>query len=205
MPSLVPSDTCQYYDLDFDDLDLPAGAYVYDQWIEYGVRLAAEKLETTTGGFMPNGSPRLFDTSMATNSSGYGTQGLSGNYGNVLIVQQTEDTSQWKANGEGGVLVFDFAVAVDEVVEIGLLNVVSEIRVEVLAEDGSSTTTTVPPEGEGSYKELQIGSSQTMQIKVGFTGPSAVTHVKLCTKSTSSASPTAGGSAPPSSLSLIHI
>jgi len=42
-----------------------------------------------------------------------------GDYGNVLIVQQTGGSSQWKANDAGGVISFQFGTPVDEVVELG--------------------------------------------------------------------------------------
>ena len=54
------------------------------------------------------------DRSRATENSGNGTQCLSGSHGNKLIVQQTEDSIRWKVNQDVGVLVFGFAVAVDE-------------------------------------------------------------------------------------------
>ena len=67
---------------------------------------------------MPNGYPRVFDTSAPVNGEGYGTPGLTGDAGNVLVVQQTGGNTQWKANEAGGVLVFEFVTPVEELVQI---------------------------------------------------------------------------------------
>ena len=62
--------------------------------------------------------PRVFDTSAPVNGEGYGTPGLTGDAGNVLVVQQTGGNTQWKANEAGGVLVFEFVTPVEELVQI---------------------------------------------------------------------------------------
>ena len=81
---------------------------------------------------MPNGYPRLFDTEQAVDDkTGYGTSDLAGDYGNVLIIQQTGGNEQWKANELGGIISFEFSTPVDEVVEIGLLNVEEDVWVQV--------------------------------------------------------------------------
>ena len=78
----------------FDDKDVSPGTYVSGQWKEYGLRLSAEELDDGTGGFMPNGYPRLFDTAAPVNGEGYGTPGHTGDAGDVRVVQQTGGNTQ---------------------------------------------------------------------------------------------------------------
>ena len=77
-PSPAPTSICEYYDVSFDDKDVSPGTYVSGQWNEYGLRLSAEELDDGTGGFMPNGYPRLFDTAAPVNGEGCGTPGHTG-------------------------------------------------------------------------------------------------------------------------------
>ena len=66
--------------------------------------------------------------------------GLSGDLGNVLVVQQTGGNAQWKANEAGGTLVFDFLSPVEEVLKVGLMNVVGEAWIQATDADGATRT-----------------------------------------------------------------
>ena len=74
---------------------------------------AAERVDGQTGGHIPDGKPRLFDTSQSEDNAGYGISGLAGDFSNVLIIQRTSDSAQWKANELGGVIMFELASKVD--------------------------------------------------------------------------------------------
>ena len=130
-PTPAPTNNCDFYDLSFDEKALPKGTYVSLQWKELGMRISASQLAPGTGGFIPGGNARLFNTSEPVDVAGFGTPGLAADLGNVLIVQQTGGNAQPKANELGGVITFDFIVPVNEVVEIGVLNVVEEVIIQV--------------------------------------------------------------------------
>jgi len=173
-PSPAPTSVCDYFDVSFDDKDLVQGAYVSLQWKEYGFKMSASEFGDGTGGYMPNGYPRLFDASQPVDGNGYGTPGLAGDYGNVLIVQQTGGSSQWKANEAGGVISFEFASPVEEFLEIGLLNVVEEVWVQVTDANDATRTFVVSPGEIGSYKNVAMDVALVAKVDVYLPGPIAV-------------------------------
>lgn len=182
-PSPAPTSNCEYYDISFDEKDIPAGLYVSTQWKEYGLRLSGEEVRDGSGGFMPNGYPRLFDTSAPVNGDGYGTLGLSGDIGNVLVVQQTGGNAQWKANEAGGTLVFDFLSPVEEVLEVGLMNVVGEAWIQATDADGATRTFVVEPSASEPLpvqQQVVIDVPLVSKLVVKLFGPSAVTHISIC-------------------------
>ena len=143
--------------------------------------MSASEFGVGTGGYMPNGYPRLFDTSRPVDGNEYGTPGLAGDYGNVLIVQQTGGSAQWKANENGGVISFDFVTPVDEVVELGLLNVVEEVWVKLTDADDATHMFVVESGDVGSYKNIEIKDvTLVTRIDVYLPGPVAITHLGIC-------------------------
>ena len=111
--------------------------------------MTGQELDVGSGGYMPNGNLRLFDTSQPIDNEGYGTEDLGGDYGSVLIVQQTGGNDQWKANEAGGIITFEFASPMDEVIELGLLNVVEDVWVQATDIDHATRTLGVSRGGPG--------------------------------------------------------
>ena len=181
-PSTPSHDThsCDLREVTFDEKNLAQGAYVSLQWSDISMKLSGKETVDGSGGYMPNGQLRLFDTSTPVSDNGYGTTGLAGDYGNVLIVQQTGGNDQWKANEAGGIMVIDFASPVSEVAEIGLLNVVDDVWVQVTDVDGSIRTIVVGASGSGSSKIAVIDIKDVVQIQLVLSGPTAVTHLQIC-------------------------
>ena len=85
-PRPAPTRFCDFYDVSFDGKELARGSYVSLQWKEHGMRISAGELDDGTGGYRPNGFSCLFDTAHPVDNAGYGTPGLAGDFGNVLIV-----------------------------------------------------------------------------------------------------------------------
>lgn len=197
-PSPAPTSTCDFFDVAFDEKDIAKGAYVSLQWKGHGFRVSAQELKPGTGGYMPNGYVRLFDTAKPVDSTGFGTPDLAGNFGNVLVVQQTGGMKQWKANEAGGIITFEFASPMEEVLEIGLLNVVKEVRIHVTDVDNATRTFVVSPGGPRSQKNVVLDVSYVTKIEVSLPGPIAITHIGICGDITSSPSPSSSPSTAPS-------
>ena len=106
-----------------------------------------------------------------------------GAYGKVLVVQSTENTDQWKANDDGGVIIFEFASPVDQVLELGLLNVVADVMVQVTDNTQTISSFLVEKDHIGSYKTLILDIDQVLQVVVTLNGPTAVTHMRVCSDS----------------------
>jgi len=181
-PSPAPTSICEYYDISFDNEDVASGLYVSTQWKEYGLRLSAEELvEGQSGGFMPNGYPRLFNTSVPVDSKDYGTPGLKGDYGNVLIVQQTGGNAQWKANEAGGTIVFKFMTPVEEFLEIGVLNVVEDVWIQAIDSSGDTKAFVLEPSPTlPNLREVVMDVPLVSKLVVKMAGPSAVSHISIC-------------------------
>ena len=182
VPTSTPAPTsgCDYLDLSFDDKDLAPGSYVSLQWKEYGLRLEAGELAPGTGGYIPNGKPRLFDTSRPTDDEDFGTPLLSGDFGNVLIVQQDGGNhTQWKANEEGGVIQFHFVSPIQEVSGVGLLNVVEATWVRATHADRSSTTIAVH-ESPAAFRKVDLHLRDVIKLEVIMQGASAIVDLQLC-------------------------
>lgn len=173
------NDSCDLYDLTFDDKSFTPGAYVSLQWSDHKIKFTGKELDTGSGGFIPEGHLRLFDTSTAINSDGYGTSDLKGTYGNVLIIQEA-DRAQWKANEAGGVVDITFAAPASELNEIGLLNVVKDVSVRVTSNDGSVSNFLVTAAGAGSYKVVVIDKRNVVAVELVLSGPTAITHIAFC-------------------------
>ena len=106
--------------------------------------------------FTPNGFPRLFNTAHSLDNTGYGTPGLAGDLGIVLIVQQSGGRIQWKANELGGIISFEFETPVSQVIELGLMNVVEEVWVQVTDADNAARTFVVWLDGPNSTKYILL-------------------------------------------------
>ena len=190
VPTPAPTSLCAFQDLSFDDKSLVDGAYVSLQWKDFGLKIKAKTLiEGVTGGYMPNGYPRLFNTSQPIDGTGYGTANLAGDFGNVLIVQQTGANPTPKANELGGIITFEFATPVDEFVEIGLANIVNDVWIQVTDSDGAVRTFVVHALGPKTYKNVVIDVVSVAVVKVSMHGPSAITHIGICREDSKTPSP----------------
>ncbi|GAX28957.1 hypothetical protein FisN_20Lu283 [Fistulifera solaris] len=159
-----------------------AGSFVSLQWKNHGFRLYAKELSEGTGGYMENGWPRLFDT-LQPGNPGVGTPGLAGDFGNVLIVQHQnpKGPKNWQANENGGVIVFDFALAPrGEIEDIGLHNVVKDVKIRVTDAKGLTTDFIVPAQGENKSVTQRLNAFDVSKIEVFMEGPSAVTALGIC-------------------------
>ena len=185
-PSLAPvgqDNLCEVrHSIDFDDRNVAPGGYVSLQWQNYGVKITAQELPGGSGGYLPNGFPRLFDSGRPVNGTGYGTPGLSGSYGNVLVVQSSEEGEFWKANEAGGTINFDFARPVSSV-ELGMLNIV-DAAVAVYFENGSRTVYSIKTQTETTEKILSIEDTGIVSLAVSMSGPSAVSKLNYCAGNT---------------------
>jgi hypothetical protein len=177
--SVASDSTCDLFDLSFDDKNIPAGSYVSLQWTDHNVKFSGTEREKGSGGFMPEGHLRLFDTGAAVDSKGYGTANLQGTDGKVLVIQEN-DRSQWKANEAGGVVTIAFLSPVAELAEIGLLNVVKDVQVRVTASDNSLSHFLITAAGAGSKKAVVIDKMDVLKVELTFFGPVAISHVTLC-------------------------
>jgi hypothetical protein len=175
-PSPAPTSVCDFYDVTFDDMSLASGAYVSHQWMDVGFGVTAKVLEPSAGGYTPNGYARLFDTANPVD-----TPDLAGDYGNVLIIQQSGVAAdQMKANTAGGIITFEFATPMDEVLELGLLNVVKEVKIVVTDVDEATRTFVVSAAGARSHKNIAMDVSKVTMIQVFLQGPTAITHLSTC-------------------------
>ena len=179
------------------------GAYVQNEWIEYGFTLSAE------GGV--GTLPRVFDTANpggetpeacgdsdlgAPNKAcpgggpGRGIGGIPGQpgencepLGNALIVQEPGESCP-DDNVNGGIINIVFPATNGQYVyELGLLDIDYEAVVEV----GYETLTgfkqrniPVPLLGDNSYQVLAINQANVKWIKVKIERSGAITSIKLC-------------------------
>jgi hypothetical protein len=205
--SMSSYSTCDLYDLSFDDKHIPAGSYVSLQWNDHNVKFSgSEREKGSSGGFLPEGHLRLFDTAAALDANGYGTANLQSNDGKVLVIQET-DQSQWKANEAGGVITVTFLSPLAELAEIGLLNVVKDVMVQVTASDNSLSHFLISAAGPGSKKTVVIDKTNVLKVELTLFGPTAITHLTLCETHSKTKSPTlapAAGLLPSSASSARH-
>ncbi len=195
-PTPAPTNNCDYYDLSFDDKEMEPGSFVSTEWEEYGVTLSASELSSGSGGHIPDGHPRLFNTSEPVDPEGYGTNDLGGDFGNVLVVQHTgPGNMHWKANEDGGIIKFELASEIDMAAEIGLLNVVADVWVQTALSNGQTVTIVVDAMGPKSYKEVKLDVPGATSVSVLLGGPTAVTHFVVCKETSVTPSP-AGKSNP---------
>lgn len=126
--------------------------------------------------------PRLYDTSQPIDAE-HGTPGLSGDYGNVLIIQDDEfsEGSQGKANEVGGKISILFEEPVTEPFEVGLLNIVSEVVVETFDEHGESQEYIVSPGGENSFDTMRINLVGIESINVHCLDQ-LLLHISACVR-----------------------
>jgi hypothetical protein len=176
--SVASVSTCDLYDLSFDDKGIAPGSYVSLQWSDHNVKFSGKERENGSGGFFPEGHLRLFDTAAPLDSDGYGTADLQSADGNVLVIQEA-DRSQWKANQAGGVITMTFSSPA-EVAEIGLLNVVNDVKVRVTTIDESSSRFLLTAGGPRSIKSVVIDRSNIVEVELTLFGPTAISHVTLC-------------------------
>jgi hypothetical protein len=181
------------------------GAYIENEWIEYGFTLSAE------GGV--GTLPRVFDTACpgvetpgscgdsdlgAPNQAcsgrgpGQGAGGIPGqqgeNYdphGNELIVQEPGESCP-DDNVDGGIITFDFPFGSGHYVkEIGHLDIDYETIAFVATQTPngfSEREIVVPPLGDNSYQVLEIVEGNVKWIKVVFERSGAITSITFCPK-----------------------
>ena len=207
-PSASPSRTCKNVLIDFEEdgsgATLLAGAYVKYEWLDdYGIVVTASSAGT---GYTPDDRPRLFDTSnpgpnddngdvdlgspnQLCNSGGpgVGNGGVPGSQGEncvpqglVLVIQESNKL-QWDDDRDGGVITFSFDHPVDEVFEIGLMDIDdNETRIEVTFEEGPSQIIAVNGLGNNSVQSVTLNVLAATSVRVIFAESGAVTHLYLC-------------------------
>lgn len=183
---------------------VPAGAYVEDEWAEFGLTLSA------TGGF--GTLPRVIDTANPGESNdtgdpdlgapniyfsppgpGVGEGGKPGikgancsHLGNALIVQEVNDMIDVPDDsGNGGTIVFDFNPKATYVSSIGLLDVDYKtlITVQYMTAGGEVAepkNIQVPQLGDNSYQLLSIDADNVVQLVLRMTRSAAVTSLTYC-------------------------
>jgi hypothetical protein len=183
---------------------VPAGAYVEDEWAEFGLTLSA------TGGF--GTLPRVIDTANPGESNdkgdpdlgapnmycsppgpGVGEGGKPGMkgancspLGNALIVQEVNDMMDVPDdNVNGGTIVFDFNSKATRVSSIGLLDVdyLTLVTVQYMTESGEVAepkNIQVPQLGDNSYQLLSIDTDNVVQLVLRMTRSAAVTSLTFC-------------------------
>jgi hypothetical protein len=179
------------------------GAYVENEWIEYGFTLSAEGgvgtlpriFDTTSpGGETPRkcgdsdlGAPNKYCPGGGPGDGDGGKPGTEGEnclpQGNALIIQEPGESCP-DDNGDGGIINFNFTATNGQYVyELGLLDVDYEVIVEI----GYETSTgfkereiVVPLLGDNSYQVLAIDQANVKWIKVKFERSGAITSIKLC-------------------------
>lgn len=191
------SNECDLYDLTFDDKSFSPGAYVSLQWSDHHIKFTGRELDTGSGGFIPEGHLRLFDTSAPVDGNNYGTPNLQGTDGNVLIIQAA-DRAQWKANEAGGVVGVAFNSPVSELAEIGLLNVVNDVSVRVTTSEDSISHFLIKAAGPGSRKVVVIDKRNVVDVELILTGPTAISHLTLCENRDETKAPSLAPTAVPS-------
>jgi hypothetical protein len=191
--------------LDFDTLadgtNILGGSYLWNEYKdEFGVVLSA------SGGFLQ--FPRLFNTANANDEEahlgspnelcqspgpGVGVGGepdaVTSNcepLGNVLIIQDTEDTSQPKDTDDGGVISFIIdSDKVESVNEIGLFSIDSigtTIKVAHFTSSGKKAPKFIDVDaaGENSVQTISIERERVFQVDVNMSGRGAVSFLKMC-------------------------
>ncbi len=133
---------------------------------------------TAKGGFAPNGYARLFNTADPGRRL-TGTPGLaSSSIGNVLIVQAQNKLTP-KAS-DTGVLTFTFVNPIDEVLEMGLLNVQYDVTIQITDSSGDVVDIVVSPDGSNGVRNVRLEVACATKIVVETNGPVGITGLKLC-------------------------
>ena len=79
--------------------------------------------------------------------------------------------------------VFDFLSPVEEVLEVGLMNVVGEAWIQATDADGATRTFVVEPSASEPLpvqQQVVIDVPLVSKLVVKLFGPSAVTHISIC-------------------------
>ena len=99
-------------------------------------------------------------------------------HGMVLIIAESDDSTDPDDNALGGTLTFDFELPTD-VKSIGLLDNEEGAKFKVTTADGGSSTITVGPPGDNSFEQVSIVKPQVTQIVVTLLGSGAITSLEL--------------------------
>jgi len=208
LPTLPPVNPgeCTEVIIDFEHLadgtKILGGSYLWNEYNErYGIVLEA------TGGFLS--FPRLFNTTNVDGEEdehlgspneacdpegpGRGIGGEPGSpasncvpLGNVLIIQNEEDTDRPNDSESGGVISFLIDDSrVESVKEIGLMSIAvigTTIKVAYITSTGKKAPKVidVDPYGENSVQTIPIDREKVFQVDVNLAGPGAVTHFTMC-------------------------
>lgn len=202
--SPVEPGNCTPVTIDFNNLSdgtpILSGSYLWNEYSDdFGLVLS------TTGGYL--GFPRTFNTNRAEEENAYlgspnercdpsgpgiGVGGEPGApasncepLGNVLIIQDDNDTSQQISNERGGTLTFAFDSRVERVEEIGLLNISEEgatIKVAFIKKSGKKAPRyiDVAAQGENSHQVVSIDRDRVFNVDVNLVGPGAVSFISIC-------------------------
>jgi len=191
-------------DFDFaaDGTPIPPGAYLENEYAEYGLTLSAtggfgtlpRTLDTANPGDEMFGDPDLGAPNEFCKPPGPGTgvggiPGAEGEncnpLGNVIIIQEdNDDVSIPDDNVDGGTIVFDFEKPALLVEDIALLDIDYETKIVVyyLTPGGnmSQKTINVPLLGDNSYQVVSIDTENVKQIVVMTVRSLGVASISFC-------------------------
>ena len=196
---------CVNVNVDFetgaDGNPLAPGDFIENQYAEYGLILSSSGGETNlprlfdsanpgsqeTCGDEDLGSPNEACTPSGPGVGGGGAPGEEGEncvaLGNILIIQEP-DVDCPDDNADGGMIIFDFVVPAEEVLEMTFLDIDYETSVTVThdMDDGMEAETVfdLPLLGDNSKQTLEINIQNVKQVKVTFTSSGAVTDISFC-------------------------
>lgn len=195
--------------IDFDSAAngtaLAAGAYVQDEWSANGITVSASSM---SGGYTPDGKPRLFDTTMPGSGDdgdpdlgapnqlcmpsgpGVGAGGVPTSIGAncdpqglVLIIQESDKPTP-DDNAAGGMIVFDFAYPTD-VNSLGLMDIEpigNPTTIMITKSDGTTESINAQGFGDNSVENIAINVANAVRLKITFATSGAVTFLDLCVR-----------------------
>ena len=203
-PTLSTPEECVNVTVDFlttpDGATIPGGAYVEDEWIEYGLTLSA------VGGL--GSVPRVFNSSDVGDAhAGFGDrdlgtpnemctppgpgEGAGGEpgepgencvfQGNLIIIQENnEKPSIPDDNRDGGMIIFDFNPPATYVYEMGFVDIDEAASLTMVYDDTIDVTLNLPQLGDNSFQIFPIDIANVNQVKVNLQGSGAVSYIDFC-------------------------
>jgi len=187
---------------DANDVQLPGGAYVDNEWEAFGLVLSssgglgttprlfdtANPGTTDDPGDFDLGSPNIKCSPPGPGRGGVGNPGKAGEncvpLGNVLIIQEDNaDTSIPDDKGSGGTILFDFVKQAAFVYEIGFLDfpVKAALTVVHVTSLGMEETVISPPHyGNNAAQKEVINIENVEQIRLDLGASGSVSSISFC-------------------------